>query len=113
MTYYCADDLVREHRPRAVRPVRALTLANGERIVPERDRFSLDAPIVVMYPHLFVPLPVCSERTHQEHRAMVERARRHGGAARVAAPDLAEEGRALGWGESRRRRPLRLPLRLP
>ena len=113
MTYYCADDLVREHRPRAVRPVRALTLANGERLLPERDRFSLDAPLVVKDPHLFEPLPVCSERTHQEHRAMVERASRRGGAARVAAPDPADEGRALGWGESRHRRPLRLPLRLP
>jgi hypothetical protein len=113
VTSYCADDLVREYRPRAVRPVRALTLATGERIVPERHRFSLDAPIVIRYPHLFVPLPACSERTCDEHRAMVERARRHGGAARVPAPDPAEDDRALGWGGSRPRRPLQLPLRLP
>jgi len=107
VTSFCADDWVRQARPQAVRPVRPLLLGNGERIVPERDRFSLDATIVIKYPGLFTPVRGASKQTLQTHRRMVE------SAACSRAPDPEAEDRALGWGESRQRRPLRLPLRLP
>jgi hypothetical protein len=82
-------------------------LKTGETIRPERDRFSLDAELVIAYPDLFRPVAGASKQTLRTHRRMVE------SAARSRAPDPEAEDRALGWGESRQRRPLRLPLRLP
>lgn len=121
MTYYNADDPVRERPPQGVEPVRAFAMSDGSTIRPGRDRLSLDHPWLVERAELFKPIDGCTQRTREQFRAMLERTERmldRGRAPRAATPtrtsDPAEEDRALGWGSGSglslpHPRPLRLP----
>lgn len=105
MSYYNADDPVREIAPQGVEPVREFRMSDGTTIRPGRSRFSLDHDWVVSNPENFRPIAGCTKLTRERFRDMLARTERM--LERGQAPPRASSPRTAR--PSSRPRPLRLP----